>query len=64
MVDVDDFPTLPIVCRDTALFFGPVLPHASTARQLTRRARRGALVALDDDRLTDLAQRIAALRNG
>jgi hypothetical protein len=33
-------------------------------RQLTRRARRSALVALDDDRPTDLAQRIAALRNG
>ncbi|MEY2890470.1 MAG: hypothetical protein RJA98_378 [Pseudomonadota bacterium] len=45
-LDVEDFPTLLIAGGDNcAVFFGPVLPHAQTARQLIQRALRGELPA-------------------
>ena len=61
-VDGVDFPTLLIARGGDTGFFGPVTPHAQTARQLLRRALQGALGRVDDAALTGLAQRIAALR--
>jgi thioredoxin 1 len=61
-IDVDDFPTLLIARGETLFFFGPVMPHAQTARQLVQRARQGELGALADVRLPALAGAIAALR--
>jgi thioredoxin 1 len=61
-IDVDDFPTLLIARGETPFFFGPVTPHAQTARQLVQRARRGELGVLADTRLPALANAIAALR--
>jgi thioredoxin-like negative regulator of GroEL len=60
-VDVDDFPTLLIARSDRIAFFGPVTPHAQTARQLVQRALRDELAALDDTRLTGLPQRLRGL---
>lgn len=60
-VDVVDFPTLLITRGAAVCFFGPVLPHAQTARQLVRRAAQGALARLDDDELEGLASRLRAL---
>jgi thioredoxin 1 len=61
-IDVDDFPTLLIARGETLFFFGPVTPHAQTARQLVQRARRSELGAVADARLPALARAIAALR--
>lgn len=43
-VDVEDFPTLLIVRDGAVCFFGPVTPHAATARALVDRAAHGALL--------------------
>jgi thioredoxin 1 len=61
-IDVDDFPTLLIARGETPLFFGPVMPHAQTARQLAQRARRGELAIVADTRLPALARAITSLR--
>ena len=58
-VDVEDFPTLLIARGDVACFFGPVLPHAATARQLVQRALDDALTPLRDPQLRALAGRLA-----
>jgi thioredoxin 1 len=60
-VDVQDFPTLLISRGDKVVFFGPVLPHAQTARQLIARALDGALPSVGDARIANLAARIARL---
>jgi thioredoxin 1 len=61
-IDVVDFPTLLIARGDEALFFGPVLPHAQTARQLVQRALDGSLAMAADAALEGLPARIRALR--
>lgn len=61
-IDVDDFPTLLIARGETPFFFGPVMPHAQTARQLVQRARRGELGTAADMRAPALARAIAAIR--
>lgn len=61
-VDVVDFPTLLIARGDRIDFYGPVLPHAQTARQLVQRALQGALSVAADAALAGLPARIRALR--
>jgi thiol-disulfide isomerase/thioredoxin len=61
-VDVVDFPTLLIARGDTAVFFGPVMPHAQTARQLIERSLAGALGEVADATLEGLPSRIRGLR--
>lgn len=60
-VDVVDFPTLLVAHGDTIDFYGPVLPHVQTARQLLQRARRGELGAVSDVALIGLPARLRAL---
>ena len=61
-VDVVDFPTLLIAREDEPLFFGPVMPHAQTARQLVQRAVDRSLNPVVDETLAGLPARIRALR--
>jgi thioredoxin 1 len=61
-VDVVDFPTLLIAHGDRIHFYGPVTPHAQTARQLLQRALQGALGTVADASLEDLPARLRALR--
>jgi thioredoxin 1 len=61
-VDVVDFPTLLIARSGEACFFGPVMPHVQTARQLIERALAGALPVVADETLIGLPGRIDALR--
>jgi thioredoxin 1 len=61
-VDVVDFPTLLLAGGDAIQFYGPVTPHADTARALVLRALQGQLGAVADARLTGLPARIRALR--
>ena len=60
-VDVVDFPTLLIANGDAIDFYGPVLPHAQTARQLLQRALKGALGGASDPALAGLPARLRAL---
>ncbi|MEP7297560.1 MAG: thioredoxin family protein [Burkholderiales bacterium] len=60
-VDVVDFPTLLISHGDAIDFYGPVLPHAQTARQLVQRALRGELGQVSDAALAGLPARLRAL---
>lgn len=60
-VDVVDFPTLLIAHGDAVDFYGPVLPHAQTARQLVRRALQGALSTVPDAALAGLPARLRAV---
>lgn len=60
-IEVDDFPTLLLAQGDELRFFGPLLPHAQTARQLIERASRGELGVLRDARLAELPRRLRAL---
>ena len=60
-VDVVDFPTLLIAHGDHVHFFGPVLPHAQTARQLVQRALQGDLSVVTDAELAGLSSRLRAL---
>ena len=60
-VDVQDFPTLLVARGDAVLFYGPVLPHAATARALLQRAAAGDLSAVLDPELNGLPARIARL---
>jgi len=61
-VDVVDFPTLLIARGDELRFFGPVLPHAQTARQLIQRALQGELGMILDASLAGLPRRISTVR--
>lgn len=61
-VDVADFPTLLVAHGDAIDFFGPVLPHAQTARQLVGRAVRGELGTVTDAALAGLPARLRVLR--
>ena len=61
-VDVVDFPTLLIAHGEAIDFYGPVLPHAQTARQLVQRALQGALQGVTDTALAGLPMRLRALR--
>jgi thiol-disulfide isomerase/thioredoxin len=61
-VDVVDFPTLLLASRDEIRFFGPVTPHAQTARQLVQRALQGQLGVVSDAALAGLPARVRALR--
>ena len=60
-VDVVDFPTLLIAHGELIDFYGPVLPHAQTARQLVQRALRGELGTVGDAALVGLPARLRAL---
>ena len=61
-VDVVDFPTLLLASRATIRFFGPVTPHAQTARQLVQRALQDQLGAVAADAaLAVLPARVRAL---
>lgn len=60
-LDVEDFPTLLCARGDRIVFFGPVLPHAQTARRLIEHALREALPPVDAATLAGLPRRIAAL---
>jgi len=60
-VDVQDFPTLLVALSDAVLFFGPVLPHAATARALLQRAVASELPSVLDPALNGLPVRIAKL---
>jgi thiol-disulfide isomerase/thioredoxin len=60
-VDVLDFPTLLIARGERTVFFGPVLPHAQTARQLVQRALRDELARVDNPALVGLPARVRAL---
>jgi thiol-disulfide isomerase/thioredoxin len=62
IVDVADFPTLLIAQGDEIHFFGPVTPHAQTARQLLQRALQDELGRLADAALAGLPARLRALR--
>jgi thioredoxin 1 len=61
-VDVVDFPTLLVARSDDVLFFGPVMPHAQTTRQLVERAASGELPVVTDEALRGLPERLRALR--
>jgi len=61
-VDVVDFPTLLIAHGDHVHFYGPVMPHAQTARQLVQRALQGALGTVSDAALVGLPARLRTLR--
>jgi thioredoxin 1 len=60
-VEVDDFPTLLVAHGDQIRFFGPLLPHAQTARALLQRALRAELGVVADARLLGLPQRLRTL---
>ena len=60
-IDVVDFPTLLLAHGDEPCFFGPVLPHAQTARQLVQRALDGGLGTVSDAALAGLPARLRAL---
>jgi thiol-disulfide isomerase/thioredoxin len=62
-VDVDDFPTLLIARGARTLFFGPVTPHAQTARQLVQRALRDELAVVTDTQIDGLPARVRALED-
>jgi thiol-disulfide isomerase/thioredoxin len=60
-VDVVDFPTLLVGHGDSIDFYGPVLPHAQTARQLVQRALQAELGVVTDAALAGLPARLRAL---
>jgi thiol-disulfide isomerase/thioredoxin len=60
-LDVVDFPTLLVARGDAAVFFGPVLPHAQTARQLLQRALHDQLGVVTNPELAGLPARLRAL---
>ena len=60
-VDVVDFPTLLIARGDVIDFYGPVLPHAQTARQIVQRALRGELREVTYAALSGLPTRLRTL---
>jgi thiol-disulfide isomerase/thioredoxin len=60
-IDVVDFPTLLIARGERVHFFGPVMPHAQTARQLVQRALQGDLGVVSDAALAGLPARLRAL---
>ena len=60
-LDITNFPTLLIARGDDVAFFGPVMPHVQTARQLIQRALDGSLGATTDPSANGLPARIRAL---
>lgn len=60
-VDVENFPTLLITRGTRVLFFGTVLPHASTLERLTESALANELAApaFDDDTLAEAVGALA-----
>ena len=60
-VDVVDFPTLLLAHGEVVDFYGPILPHAQTARQMVQRALQGELGTVNDAALTGLPTRLRAL---
>lgn len=60
-VEVDDFPTLLVASGDEVRFFGALLPHPQTARQLLQRALRAELAVVHEPRLAGLPARLRAL---
>lgn len=60
-VDVVDFPTLLLAHGEVVDFYGPILPHAQTARQMVQRALQGELGTVSDAALTGLPTRLRAL---
>jgi thiol-disulfide isomerase/thioredoxin len=60
-VDVVDFPTLLLAQGERIAFFGPVMPHLQTARQLLDRALQGKLEASVHASLDGLPARLRAL---
>jgi thiol-disulfide isomerase/thioredoxin len=57
-LDVVDFPTLLIARGDQVSFFGPVLPHAQTLRQLVQRALQDELGRVSHADLAEVARRL------
>jgi thioredoxin-like negative regulator of GroEL len=57
-LDVVDFPTLLIARGDQVSFFGPVLPHAQTLRQLVQRALQDELGRVSHADLVEVARRL------
>lgn len=60
-VDVVDFPTLLLAHSEVIDFYGPILPHAQTARQMVQRALQGELGTVSDAALAGLPTRLRAL---
>ncbi|MEY2655405.1 MAG: hypothetical protein RLZZ524_2433 [Pseudomonadota bacterium] len=60
-VDVVDFPTLLIARGDHIAFYGPVLPHAQTLRQLADRALMTELGEIGHPALHGLPARLRRL---
>jgi thioredoxin-like negative regulator of GroEL len=63
-LDIEDFPTLALARGDRIAFFGPVMPHLQTARQLIDRALRDELPPVDDRALSGLPARLRVLARG
>lgn len=60
-IDVENFPTLLIFRGSRVLFFGPVMPHASTLSQLVQSALDGRLEAPTSCEAAGLAARVQQL---
>lgn len=60
-IDVIDFPTLLLAGPEEIHFFGPVIPHAQTARQLIERALEGQLGSIQDPVLAGVLERVRRL---
>jgi len=60
-LDIEDFPTLALVRGEHIAFFGPVLPHLQTARQLIERGLHGELPPVDEAPLAGLPARLRTL---
>jgi hypothetical protein len=60
-VDVVDFPTLLIARGEHIAFYGPVLPHAQTLRQLAERGLHGGLGVVRHAALAGLPERLRRL---
>jgi thioredoxin 1 len=60
-LDIEDFPTLALVRGERITFFGPVLPHPQTARQLIERGLRDELPPVNDTTLAGLPARLRTL---
>lgn len=60
-IDVENFPTLLIARGDAVLFYGPLLPHASTLARLVQSAEAGALAAVAGSDAVGLPARVRSL---
>ena len=59
-VDIENFTTLLISSADKVHFFGTVLPHENTAKQLIERALAAELTPVTRDEVLALNQRVHA----